>query len=112
MDDRMMERIHRAAQDAFLDVWDTASIPAGHSGAISAAMDRVDDRAGEAYRAAVQATCAEFGVDERDYYEANQDAAIGFKPEYLLDQQQHESCLDAECDESSEVSDVHWGLGF
>jgi len=76
--------IHAGAQDAFGAVWAKSVIPTGgHFGALSGVMMAVEDRAHAARDEATRSTCAELGIDPRDYYRANPENAVVCEPSCL-----------------------------
>ncbi|OLF08575.1 hypothetical protein [Actinophytocola xanthii] len=85
MDADVRQQIREAAAAAARAVGDTAQAPDGHSGAVFIDLDRVEDLAREKYWQTLRDKCAEFGVDERDYWLANPVEAIMGEPECLAD---------------------------
>ncbi|MBN9743592.1 hypothetical protein DMP23_21355 [Amycolatopsis sp. A1MSW2902] len=121
MDDETVQRIRRSAQVAYMDVWESAVIPAGvHSGGLQFGMEAVEDRSEAAYRETVIAMCAEFGADERDYYRADPDAAERYEPACMAEEPdypgEHDACADEDrmMDDQlrSEDDDFGQSLGY
>lgn len=87
MDDETAQRIRRAAQVAFMDIWESAVIPTdAPSGDPETGGEAFEDRAEAAYRETVSEMCAELDIDEREYYLADPDAAELYEPECMADE--------------------------